>query len=42
VYCPWHNLELDLTTGQSPCRSLRAIQVVPLEELQGLVTVAGL
>jgi nitrite reductase/ring-hydroxylating ferredoxin subunit len=42
VYCPWHNLEIDLTTGQSPCRSLRAIHVVPLEESQGLVTVAGL
>lgn len=29
VICPWHNLPIDLTTGASPCSSLRKIKVLP-------------
>jgi nitrite reductase/ring-hydroxylating ferredoxin subunit len=42
VYCPTHNLGIDLHTGQSPCRSLPAIHVVPAAELDNSVRVTGL
>jgi len=27
VYCPWHNLPVNLQDGKSPCRSLRSLNV---------------
>lgn len=39
VYCPGHNLGIDLETGASPCRSLRKIVVVKAEEADGLARV---
>jgi nitrite reductase/ring-hydroxylating ferredoxin subunit len=26
--CPWHNLPIDLETGRTPCRSLRAVDII--------------
>jgi nitrite reductase/ring-hydroxylating ferredoxin subunit len=28
LHCPWHNLPIDLETGRTPCRSLRAVDIV--------------
>lgn len=42
VYCPAHNLGIDLHTGQSPCRSLPAIHVISSAESDNAVRVAGL
>ena len=42
VYCPAHNLGIDLHTGQSPCRSLPAIHVALALESNNTVQVTGL
>jgi len=42
VYCPAHNLGIDLHTGQSPCRSLPKIHVLSAAESADIVRVAGL
>jgi nitrite reductase/ring-hydroxylating ferredoxin subunit len=42
VYCPGHNLGIDLHTGQSPCRSLPAIHILSPAESDNTVRVAGL
>jgi nitrite reductase/ring-hydroxylating ferredoxin subunit len=31
IACPWHNLTFDPVTGQSPCSSLNALRVYPVE-----------
>jgi nitrite reductase/ring-hydroxylating ferredoxin subunit len=42
VYCPRHNLAIDLHTGQSPCRSLPAIETLMLTEFDDTIRVAAL
>ena len=42
VYCPWHNLAIDLHTGQSSCRSLQAIRILSAAEHDNSVRVVGL
>lgn len=37
LHCPAHDLAIDLRTGQSPCRSLRAIRTLGLQETAGTV-----
>lgn len=37
LHCPAHDLAIDLRTGQSPCRSLRAIRTQGLPETGGVV-----
>jgi nitrite reductase/ring-hydroxylating ferredoxin subunit len=42
IFCAWHNLGIDLHTGQSPCRSLPPIEKLAVTESNDSVQVAGL
>ncbi len=39
VKCPFHNLGIDPTTGESPCQSLKKLKVYPVEITDGNVVV---
>ena len=42
LFCPGHNLAIDLNTGRSPCRSLPALVTLPTVDSGLVVRVSGL
>lgn len=32
LHCPWHNLYFDPKTGHQPCRSLKNLNVFPVDD----------
>lgn len=39
VICPFHNLSMDPSTGQSPCKTIKNLKIYPVEINEGMVTV---
>ena len=40
VRCPWHGLPFDVSSGKSPCQTLKALKVYDSEERDGKVVVS--